>query len=86
MLLLLKLELSFCIILQVIFSLVVKAPEAFVRAGSCHPRALWSSVVDHLQVESRIDDHGEDCWKVSLTQNKGHQVKDIYALSYIKSL
>lgn len=86
MLLLLKLELSFYIVLQVIFSLLVKGPEAFVHAGSCHPRALWSSMVDHLQVESRFDGNGEDCWKTFLTQNKGHQLKHIYALSRIKSL
>lgn len=41
-LLLLKLELSFCVVLEVIFNLVVKGPEAFVYAGSWHPcGGLW---------------------------------------------
>jgi len=84
-LLLLKLELSFYILLQVTFSLLVRGPEAFVRAGSCHPRTLWSFMVDHLQVESRFDGSGEDFWKIPLTQNKGHQLKHICALSHIKS-
>ena len=85
-LLLLKLELRFCIVLQVVFSLVVKGPEAFVHAGSWHSRALWSSMVDHLQVASQFDCDGKGGWKSSLTQNKGHQVEEIYALSRIKSL
>lgn len=86
MLLVLKLELSFCKVSQVVFSLVVKGPEAFVHTGSCHPRALWSSVVDHRQVESGFDGDGEDCWKIFLIQNKGRQVKGIYALRHLKSL
>lgn len=59
-----------------IFRLVLNGFEAFVYAGSWH----WSSLVDQWQV------NGDSSWKISLSQKKGHQVKDMYVLSRIKSV